>query len=46
MIFSHFGGFYCASYKSWPADIHITYSLCVNVFKCTKALDILRYTSL
>ena len=27
-FFYHFGGFYCASYTCWPADIHITYSLC------------------
>ena len=29
----------------WPADIHTSYSLCAGVFKCTKPLDILRYTS-
>ena len=44
-FFLQFGGFYCASYTCWPADIHTTYSLCAHVFKCTKPLDMLRYTS-
>ena len=42
---SHFGGFYCISVTCWPADIQTTYSLCADVFKCTKSLDMLRYTS-
>ena len=35
----------CASYTCWPADIHTTYSLCAGVFKCTKSVDMLLYTS-
>ena len=38
-------GFYNASYTCWSADIHITYSLCTDVFKYLTPLDMLRYTS-
>ena len=44
-VFSDFGGFYCAFYIRWPADIHTISSLCAGVFKCTKLLDMLLCTS-
>ena len=44
-MFSDFGGFCCASCMCWAADIHTIYSLCTVVFKCTKPLDMLTFTS-